>query len=44
LLIAVETVSVDVPMPLTGTGLGLNEHVGGFAPEIAKQERVTLPV
>jgi hypothetical protein len=42
-LIVVETVSVDVPPPLTGTGLRLKEHAGALAPEIAAQERVTLP-
>ena len=43
-LIPVEMVSVDILLPLTDTGLALNEHAGAFLPEIAKQERVTLPV
>ena len=41
----VETVSVDVPPPpLMVTGLALKEHAGALAPDIAAQERVTLPV
>jgi hypothetical protein len=39
----VETVSVEEPLPVTGTGLGLKEQPGALAPDMAEQERVTVP-